>query len=306
MEYNELEYNGIKCNGVTKIDKNIMNESVINTPRRWSQLSYAGLERVPSGEEPDLSTWPTYYIKRDKKGRFIDGEGNVIAFSIREPNSSIDFEGEQLRIVEETLRNLTPQQIAIAKYWGDGPPTKQFTPVIDRLIDTYNVSAGRASRILAAVQASINDAAVVTWYFKYLWDIARPNQFNQNLATLLCTPKHPTYPAGHAVIGGCAEEILSYFFGPEKDRLKELSEECAESRIFAGVHFPIDCTEGLRLGRQIGNIIVNILDKQKDGNGIKIDYPITENKYAVLPPPPYKQVMPYQRSGKCDSKILSR
>ncbi|MBI6875156.1 vanadium-dependent haloperoxidase [Clostridium aciditolerans] len=306
MEDNELGYSGVKCKEVIKADKSISDKSIINIPRRWSQLSYAGLKRVPSAEEPNLSTWSTYFLKRDEKGRFIDEEGNIIAFSLREPNSSINFEGEQLKIVEETLKNLTPEQIAIAKYWGDGPPTKQFTPVIDKLIDTYNVSAGRASRILAAVQAAINDAAVVTWYFKYLWDIARPNQLNQNLATVLCTPKHPTYPAGHAVIAGCAEKVLSYFFQGEKKRLKELAEECAESRIFAGVHFPIDCTEGMRLGRQIGTIIVNALDKQRDGNGIKIDYPITENKHAILPPPPYKQVIPYQRSGKCDSKIIFR
>ncbi|MBC2580235.1 vanadium-dependent haloperoxidase [Clostridium sp. DJ247] len=281
-----------------------INNNEINIPGKWSQLSYAGLKRVPAAEEPSLSTWTTFFLHRDKKGRFLDGSGNSIAFCIQDPNSSIDFEGEQLNIVERTLKNLTPEQIVIAKYWGEGPPTKQWTPIIDRLIDTYNVNAGRAARILANVHGALNDTLIVTWYFKFLWDIARPNQLNQNLATLICTPKHPTYPAGHATVAGCAEEILSYYFKGERDRLKELAEECAISRVFAGVHFPVDCSEGLKIGRQIGKIVVDILEEQKDGNEVKIDHTINENRNAQLPPPPYKQAIPFQRSGKCDSKII--
>lgn len=136
-------------------------------------------------------------------------------------------------IVEQTLENLTPTQIEIARYWGDGPPTKQFTPIIDRLVDTYGFSASRSARVLAAVQAAINDVLAVTWYYKYLWDIARPDQLDQNLASLLCTPKFPTYPAGHAVVAGCAQVLLSYFFPPEAERLKELAEQCALSRLYA-------------------------------------------------------------------------
>lgn len=85
----------------------------------------------------------------------------------------------------------------------------------------------------------------------------------------------------------CAEIILGYFFPPEKPRLQELAEECAEecavSRLYAGVHFPVDNDEGLRLGRQIGHLAV-----------------------YVLKPPPYKQAIPFKFSQKCQSKVKTQ
>lgn len=107
--------------------------------------------------------------------------------------------------------------------------------------------------------------------------IARPNQFDQDLATILSTPLYPSYPSVHAAVAGCAQNVLSYFFEGESQRLKELAEECAKSRLYAGVNFPIDNEQGLRLGRQIGDIVVSILDMQYDGEYSRIDYPITSN-----------------------------
>lgn len=282
--------------------KNLLIKS--NLPRYWSQLSYAGVSRVPAPEEPAAGSWPLYYLKRNMQGEFTDPYDQIIPFSIRYPDAGIDFAGEQLNIVKQTLRNLTPEQIEIARYWGAGPPTKQFTPIADRLIDTYSISAPRAARILAALHAGINDAFVVCWYFKYFWNIARPNQLDQDLATLLCTPRHPSYPSGHATVAGCAEVMLSYFFPPEALRLHELAEECALARLYAGVHFPVDNSEGLRLGRQIGKIIVKTLAKEVSKSQTKIDQVITENRQALLPPPPYTQLIPYEYSTKCDSKVI--
>lgn len=275
-----------------------------NIPRKWSQLSYAGESRVPPAEEPKAGTWPTYFLKRDEYGNFVDNNGDVIAFNIRQPDFSIDFEGEQLDIVKDVINNITDDEIDVAEYWGDGPATKQWVPIVDILIDTYNISAPRAARILASFQSALNDAFVVAWYFKFLWDIARPNQLDQNLATVLCTPRHPTYPSGHATVAGCAQVVLSYFFKPESDRLKELAQECAVSRLYAGVHFPIDNDEGLNLGRQIGKIIVSQLKKQYDKDLARVDNKLNENTPAVLPPPPYVQVIPYERDMTCDSKVI--
>lgn len=286
-----------------KLDGKCSSMKPVNVPRKWSQLSYAGEERVPNSEEPYAGSWPTFYLNRDNMGRFINEQGNIIAFDIRSPDTGIDFEGEQLKIVKCTLANLNNMQKKIATYWGTGPATKQWTPIIDILIDTYKISAPRAARILAATQGALNDAFVVAWYFKFIWQIARPNQFDQNLATFLCTPRHPSYPSGHATVAGCAETVLSYFFESEKCRLKELAEECAISRLYAGVHYPIDNSEGLRLGRNIGRIVVDILRNEYDKNSSMIDYPIIENRHAKLPPPPYEQVIPYYGEAKCTSLV---
>lgn len=264
-----------------------------NLPRNWSMLSYGQELRVPYAEDPMGSTWPTYFLKRNGNGNFVDDTGSLLAFPMREPDTSIDFDGKQLNAVKDAQRKLNSNQINIAKYWGTGPATKQWTPIIDILIDTYKITAFRAARILAAVYAALNDAFAVTWYFKYLWKVPRPNQLDQNFISLLPMPKHPSYPAGHGVVAGCAEVVLSYFFPPEAPRLHELAEECAISRLYAGVHYPIDNEQGLILGRFVGEMVVEKLKKQKDDNFCYVDYPNSEYLGAKLPPPPYKQVISY-------------
>lgn len=276
-----------------------------NKPRSWSDLAYAGEFRVPPSVESEALSWPLFFLKRDTKGHFADIYGNTLTLEIKHPDT-IDFEGEQLRAVQQTLLNLTEEKICIAEYWSSGPPTKQWTPIIDRLIDTYGISAPRAARILAAVQGGLNDAAVMTWYLKYHYDIARPNQFDKTLATIVCTPYHPSYPSGHAVLSGCAAVILSYFFGPEENKLMQLAEECSIARVYAGVHYPADSTEGLRLGHYIGKIIISSLEKQHDKLGCKLDYPIIDNLDAVLMPPPYEQVIKFNRLRTCNSKLDPR
>lgn len=276
--------------------------SLVNVPRLWSQLAYAGETRVPAGAAPRAGSWPTYFLKRDEQGRFVDQAGRPVTFAIRTPDT-FNFNA-QLAVVKETLKNLTAGQIAIAEYWGDGPLTKQWTPIADILADTYGVSSPKAERIWAASMAATNDAIVVAWYFKYLWEVPRPDQLDQTLATVLCTPKHPSYPAGHAVGAGCIEMVLSHFFTPEAERLHQLAEECALSRLYAGVHYPADLEQGLRLGRQIGTLVVATLAAQSDGDAAAIDYPLQNNLHAILPPPPYEQVIPFARNQHCDSLTI--
>ncbi|WP_216827642.1 phosphatase PAP2 family protein [Alkalihalobacterium elongatum] len=62
------------------------------------------------------------------------------------------------------------------KYWGSGPPTKQWLPIADRMIDSYIVPAPRAARILSALFTGLNDAFILTWDIKYKLNVARPNQ----------------------------------------------------------------------------------------------------------------------------------
>ena len=275
----------------------------INLPRKWSELSYDGEDRNPQGLEPNAGSFPLYFIKRNEDGKFITMDGEMITFQIQHPDN-FDF-NKELWIVKNALNNLTKIQKQIAIYWGDGPPTKQWTPIIDRLIDTYNLSPVLAARVLGAVQSGINDAIIITWFFKYIWDVPRPNQLDQKLATQICTPRFPAYPSGHSVISGTAEVILGYFFPPETEKLRKLAEENSISRLYGGVHFSADLSEGLRLGRQIGEIAVNVLRSQQDKNQCAIDIIIEKDLDADIYPIQYKQVIPYpSRARVCDLPLI--
>ncbi|WP_289216563.1 vanadium-dependent haloperoxidase [Halobacillus campisalis] len=268
---------------------------------RWSKVAYAGERHPPTDAvTPEAGSWPLIFLKRDKKGNFLDPYGRKMRLPITHPNK-VDFEKELFE-VQHTLGNLTTEQKNIAVYYGTGVPTKQWTPVIDRLIDTYNVTPTAAARILAVVQAAVNDTMIIVWDLKYKWDVARPNQYDQKMKTLLCTPRFPTYPSGHATMSGCTEVVLSYFFPKERKKLKRIAEDDAVSRLYGGVHFPSDNEEGLRLGRYIGDVIVDHLKGQHRVN-ISVDQPIDDYRNANINPDNYRQFIPFDFPGDCSSLV---
>ncbi len=228
---------------------------------RWNEIPYAGEKKPPSNSEEMLATsLATHYLKMNGNDNFITNQGENIQFDIRSPHK-INWEKE-LKFVQKTIKEIKPHQKELATYWGTGFPTKYFTPLMETLMGSYKVSTPIAAKIYAAVLAAINDSFVVTWHLKFKYLVPRPIQLDHNLTTILDTPRHPSYPSGHATIAGCTETVLNYYFPNEAKRLRILAKECAASRLYAGVHFPIDNEEGLRLGRQIGRIAVHELKKE--------------------------------------------
>jgi hypothetical protein len=98
------------------------------------------------------------------------------------------------------------------------------------------------------------------------------------------TPPFPAYPSGHAGFGGALFQILRRFYGKDKipftfisdefngvteDRngnprpliersfssLSEAEEENGQSRIYLGIHWSFDKTEGIRLGNKVGDFV---------------------------------------------------
>ncbi|WP_100403589.1 vanadium-dependent haloperoxidase [Bacillus sp. FJAT-42315] len=267
---------------------------------RWSEIPYAGESKPPNDPVTPLAgSWSFVYFKRDRDGNVLDPSGRRMQLPIVHPNR-IDFDRE-LYMVQKTLKELTPSQENLGVYYGTGVPTKQWTPVIDRLIDSYNVTPTQAARILAAVQSAINDTMIIVWELKYRWDVARPNQYDQEMRTLLCTPRFPTYPSGHATMSGCAEVVLSYFFPTEAKKLREIADDDARSRLYAGVHFPVDNNEGLRLGRYLGSVIVDHLKTEKDHRLRPVDQPFREFHDAAIFPEDYEQFIPFDYPDHCTS-----
>lgn len=269
----------------------------------WTELPYAGESNPPSNPvEPGACLWRTYFFQKNEYGGFKTLDRQLIKFTLKDPNT-VNW-NEQLEKVQQTLINLTKKEIQIAKYWAAGPPSKQWIPIVNKLIEVYNVSGPRAARIIAAFHSSINDALVVTWCYKYKWLVPRPNQLDQNLATVVCTPKHPAYPSGHAAVAGAAEVVLSYFFPAERSKIQQIAKENMMSRLYAGVHFPVDNEVGLCLGRQVGRIAVYELEKERDSKGQQVDAPYTEFRNAKIIPIPYESVKRYTFREACESQVI--
>jgi hypothetical protein len=145
---------------------------------------------------------------------------------------------------------------------------------------------------------------IIVWDLKYRWDVARPDQYDQKMRTLLCTPRFPTYPSGHATMSGCTQVVLSYFFPREAKKLRKIADDDALSRLYAGIHFPSDNDEGLELGRYIGTVIVNHLKMQLSSDLKPIDIPFREYRNAVISQEDYQQFIPFDFPKACTSLVV--
>lgn len=249
---------------------------------RWSQIPYPNETEPYVGIEKNAGTWPLNFVKLNCNGQFSTFCNTLIYWNFANP-CSIDFNSE-LKEVEYVQSNLTPCQVGMARFWGTGVPVQQWTPIALTLINTYKVNPPMSAAILSAIQNLINDAFVITWFYKYCYDFARSVQLNRNLVTLLPTPKFPTYPSGHSVVSGATSTVLSYFFPSESDKLNRLAEDASISRLYGGIHFNSDLTNGLSLGRQLGQLAIDVIAKELDGCYNSIFKPYTEFLDAPIVP----------------------
>ena len=160
---------------------------------------------------------------------------------------------------------LTPGQKAIAEDWnlqqGSITPPGVWNLRAIELIRSEKLDPAAAARVLAALNAAMNDAAIACWRAKYRWWVVRPvsvirERFDPNFLPHLITPPHPSYVSGHAAVSGAAAVALATFFPVRKAELHSFAEEAAMSRLYGGIHYRSDNEEGLRLGRRVAELVL--------------------------------------------------
>jgi hypothetical protein len=111
---------------------------------------------------------------------------------------------------------------------------------------------------------------------------------SSNLAGPNFTPPFPSYPSGHAGFGGAVFQVLRRFYGRDdiaftfvsdeyngstRDNegnmrrlhprsfksFSQAEEENAQSRIYLGIHWAFDATEGITQGERIGDYVFDRL-----------------------------------------------
>jgi membrane-associated phospholipid phosphatase len=100
------------------------------------------------------------------------------------------------------------------------------------------------------------DAFIACWKGKYAYWTARPYQVIPGFKSYIKTPPFPSYPSGHSTQSGAASEVLAYLFPQDAATFRGMAEEAAISRLYGGIHYPSDINDGLVIGREIGNRVV--------------------------------------------------
>ena len=144
------------------------------------------------------------------------------------------------------------------------------------------MSTEETARLFAVLNTSAWDAFVATWNAKYTYWTMRPVTAIRERATILgttnpyydpnwlpniSTPPFPAYSSGHSGISAAAARVLQFFFpdsnpdpglidhvnGPDGS-IDKIAQQVSDSRVSAGIHYPIDCKNGLVLGREVARL----------------------------------------------------
>jgi membrane-associated phospholipid phosphatase len=179
---------------------------------------------------------------------------------------------------EDVMRvkeNLTAKQKRVAKFWEAGQGTVLPAGVWNQVVIAYarrkELSVPRQARLFALLNVAMSDAGGAAWNAKFQtgwWD-PRPINSIRDLGLdkkwepYLGTPLFPAYPSGTSNYSGAAGEVLAYVFPDDAEMWRARAVEAGMSRLWGGVHWRIDVTYGLRMGRQVAGLVVQ--RAKKDG-----------------------------------------
>ena len=176
----------------------------------------------------------------------------------------------------------------VAEFWSDDFFEVTFEPagrqiaIANILVEQDDISMDRALELYAKMGMAMCDAGIAVWNSKYIYNVRRPVEYIRDVMepgwlTILnnpqsgeksVTPPFPAYPSGHSGFGSSGSAIMADIFGnthPYTDNchqnrtefngtprsyntILEAGLENAYSRLPLGVHFRMDCDEGVRLG----------------------------------------------------------
>lgn len=191
----------------------------------------------------------------------------------------------------------------IGEFWSDDiyqltcEPAGRWMATANQVIRQEKASLERAVYTYAKIGMALSDVGVACWGSKYFYGVERPISFirrtidpawrsalNNPLRNVQgLTPSFPSYPSGHSCFGAAAAEVLTHIYGqhyPLTDRCHEgrtefigtprtfdsfydMATENAYSRVYLGVHYRMDCDEGLRMGYVIGRKVNQLAWERK-------------------------------------------
>jgi hypothetical protein len=120
----------------------------------------------------------------------------------------------------------------------------------------WDANPPRAARAYALVSIAGYDATVAGGDAKYHYWTARPYQFDPEITTVLPQYPIPDYPSWHATTLGGTAQVLAFLFPRDAHYFQSRADENAASRVWAGIHFRSACEAGVKLGRDVGQAVI--------------------------------------------------
>lgn len=238
-----------------------------------SALSALVIHKIKARMEAENSSSVEFKVPAEKRGVFSAG-WDVAKWNPWFARPSRDFWAppppapndpvwkDQICILKQLQNPMTEGKKKIIHRWAgmSAPWLDDWRAISNKYLYSCCIDFAKALQVRAVLMIGMYDcvAAYVTEKYHYL--TIRPKTYDSSVVYIISVPKHPSYPAGHAAEGAVSSTILSDFFPRQSCEWKQMAKETGLSRIWAGIHYPLDIKAGEEIGDKVGN---QVLQKSK-------------------------------------------
>ena len=166
---------------------------------------------------------------------------------------------EELSTVLWVQETRTPEQ---AKFVETTLNLERFAPVVGNAI--FEVDGPALKTI---IDTAIDEVRTDYDAVKAVYDYPRPFEINSVVDPLGDARPVASYPSGHAIRAVVYARLLAEVFPEKSDELLDLATRIGHGRVIAGVHYPMDVSEGQKLGNAYADAIIagNAFQNSIDG-----------------------------------------
>lgn len=257
--------------------------SVNDDPGRWKPTPPDYMEAI----EPHWNTLRPFVL--DSANQF--DPGLPTSFDIDEKSQFF----REAREVYQTVLDLSPEQLEIAKFWDCNPnishtkghvmyfqqqisPGGHWIHIAAQVLEEQKNDPVKAAASMAQVSIALADAFISCWDQKYKSSLTRPETFinefmDPDWNPILQTPAFPEHTSGHSVASASAATVLTHLYGdnyafidstevpyglPKRSysSFVQASEEAAISRLYGGIHYKPAIEKGVKQGQDVGNFVL--------------------------------------------------
>ena len=122
--------------------------------------------------------------------------------------------------------------------------------------DGLDQNPPRVARAYALIASVMFDAFIASQDGKFAYWYLRPHQLDPAIVPLFPVPNFPSYPSNHSTFSATRSEMLAYLFPAHADFIRAVGKEAGDSRIWAGIHYPMDNVAGVQLGKSVAGAFI--------------------------------------------------
>lgn len=223
--------------------------------RQWSGRVPAGQGRW-RGESPA----PSLAISLNLAPRFLRSRDEV------RPPPPPALDSPLFRVQIASVRNATTQrtreQTRATWAWARNAATL-WSEIAGQVVLRRHVPEVEAARDLMYLNMTLSDATIACWDAKMTYWFPRPSQVDSTIDLSIPLPDFPSYPSAHATLFAAGAAVLGHLVPAEQETLDSLANEAMSSRVWAGVHYPMDNGAGAEMGRRIGALAIAAADAER-------------------------------------------